>query len=115
MSLQGIYTTVYPSDRDFIDKFKQSFFYERYLEDETDNPRISYIGKGILVIEIVPLYDGDTDNYSSYEIYFSVTDSLNEVKTFVFNSSTFIDQEDFLEEVNNLDEFMTYNNEISVC
>ena len=115
MALHGIYTVVYPSDREFIDKFKQSFFYERYIYDIVDSPEISYIEKGVLVIEIVPVYDGDDDYYSTYELYFSFKDRINEVTDYVFNASTFIDQEDFLEEVNNLDEFMTYNNEINVC
>lgn len=110
MSLHSIYTIAYPSNKEFIDKFKQSLCYERYIDNDMDNPALNYIENGILVMEIAPEF---TDSYPLYELYFCVKDSIEDVSEYVFNKSIEVSRDDFLEEVNNLEEFMEYNNEIN--
>lgn len=114
MAMPGIYTLVNPDDKSFVDKFKQSLCYERYVDGRFSNEELAYIEFGILIIEIVPLYDGGTDSYSAYELYFGTRDSVDEVSNYVFDSSICISQEDFLEEVINLDNFMEYHDEVNI-
>lgn len=112
--MTGIYTLVNPEDKSFVDTFKQSLCYERYVDDERYNEELDYIEFGILIIEIVPVYDGETDSYSSYELYFGTRNSVDEVSTYVFDNSICISHEDFLEEVRNLDNFMEYHDEVNI-
>lgn len=114
MAMTGIYTLVNPDDKSFVDTFKQSLCYERYVDGDFSNEELAYIEFGILIIEIVPAYDAKTDSYSSYELYFGTRNSVDEVSNYVFDSSICMGHEDFLEEVRNLDNFMEYHDEVYI-
>lgn len=114
MTMNGIYTLVNPDDKSFVDTFKQSLCYERYVDGDFSNEELAYIEFGILIIEIVPAYDAKTDSYSSYELYFGTRNSIDEVSNYVYDKSICISHKDFLEEVRNLDNFMEYHDEVNI-
>lgn len=102
----GLYTVVSATNNKFIETFKESRVYKSYLT--TNQVRLFDATEGVLVIELV------IRRSNCYTLFFCIKDSIDEADNFVFDSSTYTSNDNFLSEVINVDRYIKNNYSITV-
>lgn len=104
MSRIGVYTYLYKDDPDFVNVIKDSYVYKKkYDRDELeksyrylDIDDSAYVNDTFIVLEIVKWEN------NVYELFFQREESEEKVPSFVFNTSSYVNKEDFIGELESL-------------
>lgn len=104
MAKTGIYIYLYKDDLDFVNVVNDSYVYKKkYDRDELeksyrylDIDDSVYVYDTLIVLEIVKWDNG------VYELFFKREESEEKVPSFVFNTSSYVNKEEFIGELENL-------------